>query len=74
MTVEVKIDRRTCGGYAYCMSAAPVVFDLDDDFKAYVLPEADLGDDLDAIKSAAWECPVQAISVVIDGEPLGPES
>jgi ferredoxin len=70
--VKICIDRETCLGEALCVSAAPGVFDLDDEEKAIVIDPA--GDDEETIWDAARACPVEAIILQdeITGEQLYP--
>jgi ferredoxin len=60
--MEVLIKRDHCIGSGMCMSAAPEVFDLDHQSKAYLLRE-----DLDGLESAVEEaaavCPVEALTI-----------
>jgi ferredoxin len=62
--MHVSVDLTRCQGYANCLSAAPRVFDLDDDTGLAVVlmpdppPEAH-----DAVQHAARMCPVAAIVV-----------
>ena len=72
----IVVDRDLCIGAAPCVAVAPQVFDLDEEGKAIVLPEAikkeaengkvyikeDIADD-DTLLMAAQSCPVQAIKV-----------
>jgi len=68
----VEIDRELCYGFGDCVSTAPDVFELDDDDKAVVIdPNGASRDDL---VSAAWNCPVTAITIkeASTGEQLVP--
>jgi ferredoxin len=63
---EIDIDRDACMGSGNCVSAAPGVFELDDDSIARVVdPEASPED---AVATAARQCPTQAITVRRDGD------
>ena len=60
--VEIIVDATLCEGHALCVSAAPDVFEINDDEKAVVL-DVDLTDDiLRQVDEAILRCPVQAIS------------
>lgn len=63
--MEISIDRDTCIGSGMCMSAAPEVFDLDYESKAYVLPGAP--EDPDAVQEAIDLCPVEALRMSTNG-------
>ncbi len=62
--MKIITDRETCIGAASCVGVAPDVFQLDDEYKVYVVdPE---GADEDTIVQAAEACPVQAIRLEDD--------
>jgi ferredoxin len=68
MSLEIEIDRDTCMGSGNCVFTAPGVFELDDDSIARVVdPDAA---PLDAVVTAARQCPTHAITVRRNGEPL----
>jgi len=57
--MKIIIDKEKCRGHNNCVSIAPNVFDLDDNFKAFVLdPKGD--SDADILKAAKF-CPKLAI-------------
>lgn len=56
---KIVVDREACIGAAPCVTVAPGVFQLDEDFKAYVVDPK--GADDATILLAAQACPVQAI-------------
>ena len=60
--VEVIVDADLCEGHALCVAAAPDVFEMGDDEKAYVLPVELSEDILKQVDDAILRCPVQAIS------------
>lgn len=65
--MKISIDRDKCRAHKNCLSIAPNVFELDDDFKAFVLdPKGE--SDADILKAAKL-CPVHAI--VLDDENTG---
>lgn len=77
--MQVYVDRNLCIGAAPCVSVAPKVFELDDEAKAVVLPDAAEETDAngririkteaadnDTLLMAAQSCPVQAIFVYDD--------
>jgi ferredoxin len=59
--MKITIDRDKCRGHNNCVSIAPNVFDIDDNFKAFVV---DAKGDSDAdIHKAAKACPKVAIAL-----------
>jgi len=61
--MKVVVDFDKCQSHAVCTSAAPEVFEVDDQGLLNVLIEAP-GDDLRAkVERAARECPTMAISL-----------
>jgi ferredoxin len=57
----IEIDRELCYGFGDCVSAAPDVFQLDDEEKSIVVdPNGAPRDDL---VEAASNCPVNAITI-----------
>jgi ferredoxin len=57
----IEIDRELCYGFGDCVSAAPDVFQLDDEDKSVVVdPNGAPRDDL---IEAASDCPVNAITI-----------
>ena len=68
--VVVNIDREVCMGSGNCQFWAPNVFDLDEDGIAVVVDPA--GDPEEKVVLAARGCPTQAITVLRDGEQIGP--
>jgi len=57
--MKIIIDKDKCRGHNNCVSIAPNVFDVDDNFKAFVLdPKGD--SDADILKAARF-CPKLAI-------------
>jgi ferredoxin len=70
MALDIKVNEETCIGCGECAEAAPNTFELNDDNVAVVKdPE---GDDEATIVDAAKNCPVEAITVIKDGEQLAP--
>ncbi len=57
--MKVRVDRNLCTGMAYCVDAAPTVFELDDKMKARVLDPVSVDDD--TLLEAARGCPLDAI-------------
>ena len=59
--MKIIIDRDKCRGHNNCVSIAPNVFDIDEQFKAFVIdPKGDSDDD---ILKAAKFCPKLAIAL-----------
>ena len=59
--MKIIIDRDKCRGHNNCVSIAPNVFEVDDNFKAFVLdPKGD--SDADILKAAKF-CPKLAIAL-----------
>lgn len=62
--IKVEIDLSRCQGYGNCVTAAPDVFDIDDEGQAFLLVEESMPDEeLARMKAAAAVCPVTAITV-----------
>ncbi len=60
--IRIEVDRDLCIGSGDCVDAAPEVFSLDDEGKAFVLdPDAATHDE---VVDAARNCPVTAIFVI----------
>jgi ferredoxin len=59
--MKIIVDREKCRGHNNCTAIAPNVFEVDDNFKAYVLdPKGDSDED---ILKAAKMCPKLAIAL-----------
>jgi ferredoxin len=61
VTVPITIDRGVCIGSGMCTVYAAATFTQDDEAKAVLLEP--VGDDLDAIRTAAEACPTRAITL-----------
>lgn len=61
MSYRIVIDRVKCQGIGACVSAAPDVFEIDNEGKAIVINIE--GADDDTILAAAEACPLEAISI-----------
>jgi ferredoxin len=72
--VKIIIDREKCRGHSNCEAIAPNVFELDDNFKAFVVDPA--GDNEELILKAAKACPKLAIALEHEtsGERIFPRS
>jgi ferredoxin len=65
--MKIVIDRDKCRGHKNCLSIAPNVFEIDDQFKAFVLdPKGE--SDADILKAAKL-CPEHAI--ILEDESTG---
>lgn len=61
--MRIKANQRICEGFANCVSAAPDLFDIDDDDRVVVLrPELDRTD-RSRVEEAVRSCPVTALSI-----------
>jgi len=59
--MKIIVDKDKCRGHNNCVSIAPNVFDIDDNFKAFVVdPKGDSDED---ILKAAKMCPKLAIAL-----------
>ncbi|HEY7165485.1 MAG TPA: ferredoxin [Candidatus Binatia bacterium] len=65
--MKIIIDREKCRGHNNCVSIAPNVFDIDDQFKAILLdPKGDSDED---ILKAAKFCP--KLAIILEDEATG---
>ena len=65
--MKITVDRSKCRGHRNCVSVAPNVFDVDEEFKAIVIdPKGDSNQD---ILKAAHVCPTKAI--ILEDEATG---
>lgn len=65
--MKITVDRGKCQGQRNCISAAPNVFDFDEEFKAVVADPKGEGDE--RILNAAKICPTKAI--ILEDEKTG---
>jgi ferredoxin len=65
--MKITVDREKCKGHNNCVSIAPNVFDIDDQFKAVVLDAK--GDSDEDILKAAKMCP--KLAIYLDDEKSG---
>jgi ferredoxin len=63
VTLRINVNRDLCDSYGVCVTAAPEVFDLDDDEKLIVLLNAPDEHLRVKVKDAAMRCPKKAISI-----------
>jgi ferredoxin len=70
MDLEIKIDRRRCMGSGQCVHWAPGVFAQDDHALSVVVDRR--GEPEERIVTAVTRCPVEAITLEVDGVPIGP--
>jgi ferredoxin len=71
MDVRIDVDRARCIGSGQCVHVAPGAFEQDDDAKAFVAHPG--GEPEDKVVHAVTACPVQAITLYLDGVPVGPD-
>lgn len=64
--IRVQVDLTRCQGYGNCVTAAPDVFDINDEGQAFVLVDDLADEELARMKAAAAVCPVAAISVLTE--------
>ena len=61
--IQVRANVRICDGFANCVTAAPDLFDIDDDDRVIVL-QGDLDDaERPRVEEAIRSCPVSALSI-----------
>ncbi len=71
MTYIVSIDQSRCIGAANCVHIAPTVFQLDEEYVAYLLDATSVDDD--TLLDAARSCPTDAIYLdTEDGQAIYP--
>ncbi len=61
--MKIVVDRHACEGNARCSQAAPEIFEVRDDDKAYVKLENPSAALMDKLKLAVRLCPRQAIKI-----------
>jgi ferredoxin len=61
--MQVEVDPQRCCGYRLCVEAAPDLFEISEAGKARLLVEVVPLERHDAVRSAARECPQDAIRV-----------
>jgi ferredoxin len=67
--MKIVVDLNRCQGYAQCAFLAPAVFEIHGEEALLYAPHAP-GEERDRVRRAAAACPVQAILVEDDGEPM----
>jgi ferredoxin len=70
--LTIKLDRQLCIGAATCALLAPKTFALDEEGKVVMINGGENDDD-DTVLLAAESCPVRAILVSKNGDPLYPK-
>lgn len=61
--IQVRANLRICEGFANCVSAAPDLFDIDDNDRVIVLQGNLDGTERSRIEEAIRSCPVSALSI-----------
>jgi ferredoxin len=61
--MKIVVDRHACEGNARCSEAAPEIFEVRDDDKAYVKLENPPASQIEKLKLAVRLCPRQAIKL-----------
>jgi len=61
--MKVRVDHDRCFGFGRCVEIAPNTFALNDDGQSEA---GEPHDSEDAVRKAAWACPMQAIEVTTD--------
>ena len=61
--MKIVVDRHACEGNARCSDAAPEIFEVRDDDKAYVKLENPPASQIEKLKLAVRLCPRQAIKL-----------
>jgi ferredoxin len=61
MAVKITVDLPACVGSGQCVSAAPAVFDQDDDGIAVLLQEEPAPEHFEDVRDAVLVCPAAAI-------------
>lgn len=59
-----ELDRNRCEGHGMCVSAAPGIFDLNEDGDLLVLDTEVTADHVAQARTAADACPVRALQIV----------
>ena len=60
--IVIEVDPTRCDGFGNCVAAAPDIFDLDDEGKVRLKQTQVDATRLDAVRRAAYDCPVTAIA------------
>lgn len=61
--MKIKANQRICEGFANCVSAAPDLFDIDDDDRVVVLHPQPADADRSRVEEAIRSCPVTALTI-----------
>jgi ferredoxin len=69
MTWQVNVDKTACMATGMCAALAPELFELNDRHSTPVTPDIEPNE---LALDAADQCPTQAITVLADGEEIGP--
>ncbi len=63
--VRIVIDKSRCQGTGVCVLRSPGIFDQSStDGKVFVIENANLGENIEEIREAVFDCPSQALSLV----------
>lgn len=65
--VKIVIDKSRCHGMGVCVLRSPEIFDQSStDGKVFVVENANLSENIEAIRDAVFDCPSQALSLIED--------
>jgi ferredoxin len=60
--IRIQVDAARCDGFGNCVMSAPDIFDLDEDGRVRLKLEEVGAERFDAVRRAAYDCPVSAIA------------
>lgn len=65
MSNQIHVEWDLCESYGVCVSAAPDVFDLDDDDNLIVLEQSPAEHQLAGVRDGVKRCPKKALSLTV---------